>query len=342
MAFQTDRIQVDGSINIDGSIFQYGVEFTGGGGGTGDVETSIGTLNDLIQTNISDISNIETSLGTLNGLIQTNISDISNIETSLGPLNGLIQTNISDISNLETSVYTVLNQWNINQDISIAAISTAQGNYVLKTGDTVTGKLAIPGELFIGDPSKGMRIAKAQNDYLQFDRGDAEHGLNLYITSQVGNTFLYSNNIYLGDTVGTSIICRGNSLSGSHWDIDPNGGADFTDLSINGIRFDDKADKNALIVSKSSTYTIEPSVNNCIIECTGTWTLGLPNAANIDYITGFQATIVNVGTGIITLQYLSGAALYTKDSSTKLTHRYSGATIYHRGGGSWIAMGDLN
>jgi len=32
MAFRTNQIQVDGSINIDGSIFQFNVPFTGGGG----------------------------------------------------------------------------------------------------------------------------------------------------------------------------------------------------------------------------------------------------------------------------------------------------------------------
>jgi len=35
MAFQTNRIQVDGSINIDGSIYQWNTLFVGGGGGGG-------------------------------------------------------------------------------------------------------------------------------------------------------------------------------------------------------------------------------------------------------------------------------------------------------------------
>jgi hypothetical protein len=35
MAFQTERIQIDGSLNVDGSIFQYQVPFVGGGGGGG-------------------------------------------------------------------------------------------------------------------------------------------------------------------------------------------------------------------------------------------------------------------------------------------------------------------
>jgi len=66
-----------------------------------------------------DITDLESSVGVLNGLIQTNITNIDYLETSVGVLNGLIQTNISDISNLETSVYTVLNSWNLSQDASI-------------------------------------------------------------------------------------------------------------------------------------------------------------------------------------------------------------------------------
>jgi hypothetical protein len=90
--------------------------------GISNFETSLGTLNGLINTNITDISNIETSLGTLNNrnvsqdasIVLIN-ADITNIETSLGTLNGLINTNISDITNIETSV-AYLDVY--NQDLS--------------------------------------------------------------------------------------------------------------------------------------------------------------------------------------------------------------------------------
>jgi hypothetical protein len=51
MAIQTERGQFDGSINVDGSIFQYGVEFTGGGGGggTGDVAWASGNVGSATQ-----------------------------------------------------------------------------------------------------------------------------------------------------------------------------------------------------------------------------------------------------------------------------------------------------
>jgi len=31
MAFQTNRLQIDGSLNVDGSIYQFGQVFSGGG-----------------------------------------------------------------------------------------------------------------------------------------------------------------------------------------------------------------------------------------------------------------------------------------------------------------------
>jgi hypothetical protein len=55
--------------------------------------------------------------------------------------------------------------------------------------------------------------------------------------------------------------------------------------------------------------------------------------------TGFQAVIVNIGTGTITLA--ATTALYSKDGDTKLSVQYTGATVYHRGSNLWIAMGDL-
>ena len=52
MAFVTNHIQIDGSLNVDGSIFQYNLPFVGGGGGGGgDVawaSGSVGSNNQVI------------------------------------------------------------------------------------------------------------------------------------------------------------------------------------------------------------------------------------------------------------------------------------------------------
>lgn len=55
MGFKTNHIQIDGSFNVDGSIYQWNNLFTGGGGGgTGDVawaSGSVGSANQLITAN---------------------------------------------------------------------------------------------------------------------------------------------------------------------------------------------------------------------------------------------------------------------------------------------------
>lgn len=70
------------------------------------LESSVGSLDGLIQTNISDISNLESSVGGLDTLTQ-------NLDSSITSLDGLIQTNISDISAIES--------YQIIQDSSIDA-----------------------------------------------------------------------------------------------------------------------------------------------------------------------------------------------------------------------------
>jgi len=109
----------------------------------GNVDTSLGTLNGLINTNTADIGNVETSLGTLNGLINTNTADIGNVETSLGTLNGLINTNTADIGNLESSV-GALDTLTQSHTQSITDLSTNKLDSVANaTGTSGTGIFAV-------------------------------------------------------------------------------------------------------------------------------------------------------------------------------------------------------
>jgi hypothetical protein len=97
----------------------------------------------------------------------------------------------------------------------------------------------------------------------------------------------------------------------------------------------DYAALNATINTKTSTYTIVASDNNKILECNGTFTVTLPTYM----ATGFQVTIVNVGTGVITIS--ATATLFSKNSNRKLASQWIGATAYHRGSDAWLLMGDL-
>ncbi|NLI56705.1 hypothetical protein GX420_06980, partial [bacterium] len=105
-----------------------------------------------------------------------------------------------------------------------------------------------------------------------------------------------------------------------------------TDSSVNR-----KADKNATISYKTSTYTLSSADNNFIIEASGTFSIYLPT--NLDI--GFQSLIMNVGGGTITLNPSTGASFLSRDSSNDLRKPFSGATVYKRNASQWVAMGDL-
>ncbi len=56
---------------------------------------------------------------------------------------------------------------------------------------------------------------------------------DFYVQSSSGNTYLYSTNTYLGGTSGDNILVRGNTISGTGWNIPGNGRATFDDVFIN-------------------------------------------------------------------------------------------------------------
>lgn len=92
---------------------------------------------------------------------------------------------------------------------------------------------------------------------------------------------------------------------------------------------------NASIASLSSTTTIDATYAGKTIECTGTFTLTLPNSMT----SGMQVTIVNIGTGVITIA--ASGTLQTLDSRNKLRFQWSAVTAYYRASNTWAAFGNL-
>ncbi len=89
------------------------------------------------------------------------------------------------------------------------------------------------------------------------------------------------------------------------------------------------------ILSKSTAYELAAGDEGKIIECNGTFTVTLPDGLD----TGFQAAIINVGSGTITLA--AATTLQSKDAAVTLPNQYGAATIYNRGSDVWLAFGDL-
>lgn len=92
---------------------------------------------------------------------------------------------------------------------------------------------------------------------------------------------------------------------------------------------------NTTMNARTAAYTLVSVDNNKVIECSGTFTVTLPNSM----ATGYQVTIVNVGTGVITIA--ASTTIYSKSANRKLASQWIGATAYHRGSNVWVLMGDL-
>ncbi len=91
--------------------------------------------------------------------------------------------------------------------------------------------------------------------------------------------------------------------------------------------------EDAGIVTVSSGRDLATTDAGKILECSGTFSMTCPNGLDA----GFQCTIVNVGSGTITI----AAATTLQSDGTQLATQYTGATVYHRGSNVWLAMGRL-
>ena len=121
MAIQTERAQFDGSINVDGSIFQYGVEFTGGsgGGGTGDVGWANGSVgsNNQVITAAGDGSIVAESNLTFNGSVLDISGDVSTsgkVGIGVAPGTPRLHVRESDSGGTPTSIATMAIEKNDN------------------------------------------------------------------------------------------------------------------------------------------------------------------------------------------------------------------------------------
>ena len=94
--------------------------------------------------------------------------------------------------------------------------------------------------------------------------------------------------------------------------------------------------EDAAINTQSGAYELASADAGRIIECDGTFTVTLPDGLPA----GFQASIVNVGSGVVTLA--AEGTLQSRDGAVTLASQYGAAVVYHRGAGVWLAIGDLS
>lgn len=211
---------------------------------------------------------------------------------------------------------------NVTMDrLYLALPAQATTNYVLYYSD-------IDGQVYY-DNKPVIDVTKSYVDGSLSTRDTSINWLKTYKLNTTGGTLS-------GNLNGTS----------SHWTGDVSvvgklyqGGIAVTNKSYVDASVAVKADKNATISYKTSTYTLQAADDNYIIEASGTFSIYLPTG--VQFPIGFQATIVNVGGGTIAINASTGATVFSRDSSNDLRKTWSGATVYKRSSTQWVAMGDL-
>lgn len=187
------------------------------------------------------------------------------------------------------------------------AIVEALAAYLPLSGGTMTGQLNFSGTTHAG--IKLLTLTTAQRDALT-----AANGMVIY-NSTTATHQVYQGGAWVSLTIASDLTTHTALTVTAHGGLVP---------------------QDAAILSKSGAYPLAAGDEAKIIECNGTFTITLPNGLD----TGFQAVIVNIGTGVITLA--ATTTLTTKDSAVTLANQYGAATVYHAGSNVWRAFGDLS
>lgn len=92
-----------------------------------------------------------------------------------------------------------------------------------------------------------------------------------------------------------------------------------------------------LVKQISQNKTLDERDYSRILECTGTITLTVNSNVTPRE---FQAVIVNMGAGVITIAAANGSIL-SKDGAVTIAEQYAAATIYESSPSTWVLLGDI-
>jgi hypothetical protein len=347
---------ITGSGNVFGgvsaaSVLTSGANNTGWGNGTqstlstGSRNTSLGSVSLTYAGTASD----QTALGY--GALQFNRADgntgvgsqsianasLSTQETAVGYKSGQTVTGVSSIavtnggSGYTTATVSVaLSTTNFAGATATATVSggavTAITVVTSGSGYTTAPVVTISGD-GTGATATATLTTGGSNTSIGYQAGfNSNYGLrNIYIGNNAKGVLNSNDKLYLDNADnGTSSFLYGDMTSGAKW------------LKVNG-GFGDN------YVAKTSTYSI--TNNDGTVDCTsGTFTVTLPTAVGI---TGHEFTIVNSGSGAITIATTSSQT-FTNITSTPTTLSLAavgaGAIVSYTvisNGANWIVTGKV-
>jgi len=124
-----------------------------------DVSTRVNVVEPIVTRHTTDISDVSTRVNVIEPIVTRHTTDISDVSTRVNVVEPIVTRHTSDISDVSTRVQT--NEGDITQlgtdvgDVS-TRVQTLEGNvgdYVLKTGDTMSGDLTTTGLVVSNDVS---------------------------------------------------------------------------------------------------------------------------------------------------------------------------------------------
>jgi hypothetical protein len=96
-----------------------------------------------------------------------------------------------------------------------------------------------------------------------------------------------------------------------------------------------------VVAAKTSTHVLELGDEGKLIEANGTLNINIPTD-EIDFAIGTQVSILNVGTGVVTIgEDVPLVTVLNGTPGLKLRTRWSSATLIKRAENTWVAIGDL-
>jgi hypothetical protein len=96
-----------------------------------------------------------------------------------------------------------------------------------------------------------------------------------------------------------------------------------------------------IVPAKTSTHVLELGDEGKLIEANGTLNINIPTD-EIDFAIGTQVSILNVGTGVVTIgEDVPLVTVLNGTPGLKLRTRWSSATLIKRAENTWVAIGDL-
>jgi hypothetical protein len=93
--------------------------------------------------------------------------------------------------------------------------------------------------------------------------------------------------------------------------------------------------------TRTSATTISFGDENNLIRLDGTFTVSVPTDLSVNFQIGSQISILNIGTGTITIAGLPGVSV-NGTPGLKLRAQWSSATIIKLSSNSWVVVGDLS